>query len=114
LKLTEKLYEKNTATIFAYLFLLLLSSVSFAMQYTEMKFIGFSKNGKYLAFEESGTIGGNHGQFFTTYYVDVAKNSFALAPTLLEMPEGKMRQPYLVRREFQHLNRHYPPDSPGL
>src|SRR5438552_3715566 len=65
---------------FAFLFLLLLSSISFAMQYTEMKFIGFSENGKYLAFEESGSFGGNHGQFFTTYFVDTAKNSFVIAP----------------------------------
>lgn len=85
------------------LFTALLSLNSFAVFYPELKFIGFSENGKYLAFEESGEARGaykdSYFDYATTYYVAVAKNSFALPPTYLEMPEGVMSKPYLVRRE---------------
>jgi hypothetical protein len=83
------------------------SSVAFAsIIYPALKFIGFSADGKYLAFEESGEARGaykdSYFDYATTYYVDVAKNSYALTPTLLKMPEGKMGGTFLPRRDSDY------------
>src|SRR5205085_12218476 len=96
--------KKIQQSALSLLLLAIFSSHTFAaIIYPELKFIGFSADGKYLAFEESGEARGaykdSYYDYATTYYVEVAKNSFALAPTLLEMPEGVMEKPYLVRRE---------------
>lgn len=79
---------------FVFLILLLTTSYSVKCQidYPELKFIGFSENGEYLAFEESGEIEGldrySNYEYATTYYVNVAKNSFALKTTYLDEPPG--------------------------
>jgi predicted secreted protein len=49
-----------------------------------LKFIGFSKDGKYPAFEKSGARDGAGGEYATTYYVGTVKNSFAAAPTVFD------------------------------
>lgn len=68
----------------ALLILTAISSMVFAGDYATFKFIGFSENGKYLAFEESGEWDGAGGDYATTYYIDTAKNSFAIAPSVFE------------------------------
>lgn len=60
----------------------------FAGEYANLKFIGFSKDGKYLAFEEWGE-GDPGGWYSNTYFVDVDKNSFAAAPIALLDEEEK-------------------------
>lgn len=87
--------KKFRQTVFTILLLTAFSSVSFALViYPELKFIGFSENGKYLAFEESGEIRGldrySNYDYAVTYYVDAAKNSFALAPTHLYYPPSQL------------------------
>jgi predicted secreted protein len=70
------------------------SSVTLAGDYAILKVIGFSENGKYLAFEEFGAWDGSGGDYATTYYVDTAKNSFAIAPTIFErtdFPDDKLK-----------------------
>jgi len=52
----------------------------FAGDYANLNFIGFSKDGKYLAFEEYGTQDGSGYPYANIYFVDVAKNAFAGKP----------------------------------
>lgn len=59
-----------------------------AGDYANLNFIGFSKDGKYLAFEEWGE-GDPGGWYSNTYFVDVDKNSFAAAPVILSDEDGK-------------------------
>lgn len=54
-----------------------LSAVVRAGDYATLNFIGFSKDGKYLAFEEYGTQDGSGFPYSNFYFVDVAKNAFA-------------------------------------
>jgi predicted secreted protein len=70
-----------------FLLLFVLSAQSFAGDYANLKFIGFSRDGKYLAFEEWGE-GDPGGWYSNTYFVDVDKNSFASAPVSLTDEEG--------------------------
>lgn len=59
-----------------------ISSVTFAGDNANFKFIGFSEDGKYLAFEESGEWDGSGGEYATTYFINVAKNSYSAAPAV--------------------------------
>jgi predicted secreted protein len=51
--------------------------------YSSLEFIGFSKDGRYLAFENSYPGGDGGGGSLTAYFVDTAKNSYAMAPIVL-------------------------------
>lgn len=62
----------------------LAATASLAGDYADLKFIGFSADGSYMAFEQSGEWDGSGGEYATTYYIDVAKNKYALAPTVFE------------------------------
>lgn len=57
-----------------------LSANVFAGDYAHLNFIGFSKDGKYIAFEEYGTQDGSGFPYSNIYIIDVAKNSYAVAP----------------------------------
>lgn len=60
------------------LFLLLaFAPAAFAGDYANLNFIGFSKDGRYLAFEEYGTADGSGYPYANVYFVDVAKNAYA-------------------------------------
>ena len=61
----------------------LLISVVFASagDYANLNFIGFSKDGRYLAFEEYGIQDGSGWAYSKFYFVDVAKNAYA-APSI--------------------------------
>jgi predicted secreted protein len=54
-----------------------LSAVARAGDYATLNFIGFSKDGRYLAFEEYGTQDGSGFPYSSIYFVDVVKNVFA-------------------------------------
>ena len=69
---------------FLYLSMALALIIGFSS--ANLNFIGFSKDGRYLAFEESGTYDGSGGDFSTTYFIDTVKNTFALPP--IEINEG--------------------------
>lgn len=62
----------------AALVLLLASLTATAGDFAALKFIGFSKDGRYLAFEEYGTQDGSGYPYSNIYFVDVAKNAFAV------------------------------------
>ena len=67
--------------IFALVILCLLPANLLATDYAKLNFIGFSNDGKYLAFEEYGTKDGADGESYANiFFVDVAKNSFAANP----------------------------------
>lgn len=86
-----KIIQKLTLVI---LVLIASYSVKCQIEYPELKFIGFSENGKYLSFEESGEVEGldrySNYDYATTYYINVAKNSFALKTTYFDAPPGML------------------------
>jgi len=63
---------------------LALSANIFAGEFATLNFIGFSKDGKYLAFEESGGQDPSDALFSNTYFINVDKNSFALPPVKID------------------------------
>ncbi len=66
-----------------------MSSAVFAGDFAELKFIGFSEDGRYLAFEESGEYDDHSsGDYATTYFVDVAQNVYAVAPSVYDFSEN--------------------------
>ena len=78
---------------------------TFAGDYADVKFIGFSPDGKYLAFEESGDWDVHRGgDYATTYFVDVAKNVYAVPPSAYSFSEnddlltGRFSQAAQMRR----------------
>ena len=54
-----------------------LSAVAHAGDFATLNFIGFSKDGRYLAFEEYGVQDGSGFPYSSIHFVDVAKNAFA-------------------------------------
>ena len=65
----------------AAILLLFMCSTASAGDYATLNFIGFSQNGRYLAFEEYGVQDGSGFPYSNIYFVDVDKNVFA-APTI--------------------------------
>lgn len=62
-------------------FLLFICSANiFAGDYARLNVIGFSQDGKYLAFEEYGTQDGSGYPYSNIYFIETAKNSFAAQP----------------------------------
>ncbi|AUI67625.1 DUF2259 domain-containing protein [Beggiatoa leptomitoformis] len=49
-----------------------------------LHFLGFSKDGKYLAFEQYGVTDGNGAAYSSIYPVDVAKNDYVAKPFVQE------------------------------
>lgn len=67
--------------LFAGLLVLMLSPAKiFAGDYANLNFIGFSKDGKFLAFEEYGTSDGAGFPYSNIYFIETEKNSYASAP----------------------------------
>lgn len=92
--------KKIRIPVFAVLVLAILSQAARAGDYADFKFIGFSANGKFLAFEESGEWDGSGGDYATTYYVNTVKNSYAARPSVFEwsMESPAKREPLLLAR----------------
>ena len=74
--------------------LFLLSVAVNAGDYASLNFIGFSKDGRYLAFEEYGTQDGSGYPYSNIYFIDVEKNAYAAKPVtvLVETETATERQ----------------------
>jgi len=57
-----------------------LAAAAFAGDYAKLEVIGFSQEGRYLAFEEYGTQDGSGFPYSSIFFIDTAKNSFAVPP----------------------------------
>jgi len=69
-------------------FLLLVSSASvFAGDFSRLNVIGFSADGRYLAFEEYGTLDGSGLAYSNIYFIETVKNSFAAQPVKVELED---------------------------
>ena len=64
-----------------------------AGDFATLNFIGFSKDGKYLAFEEHGVQDGSGFPYSNIYFVDVAKNSFAAPPVRVRIERETATEP---------------------
>jgi predicted secreted protein len=69
--------RKTGISVLAGVIVLLFGSIALAGDYATLNFIGFSKDGRYLAFEEYGVQDGSGFPYSSFYFIDVAKNSFA-------------------------------------
>ena len=74
----------RTATL-VFVFLCALSSIASAGDFATLNFIGFSKDGRYLAFEEYGTQDGSGFPYSNFYFVDVVKNIFAAKSIIVRL-----------------------------
>lgn len=68
---------KNTSVVSLFAAILLLAANCFAGDYAALNVLGFSKDGRYLAFEEFGTQDGSGFPYSNIYFIDVAKNAYA-------------------------------------
>jgi predicted secreted protein len=75
---------KNISWLICVFLLIAMMSVNSFATYSDLDFIGFSKDGKYLAFENTDNGGDAGGGSQTTYIIDTAENSYAIAPIVLE------------------------------
>jgi predicted secreted protein len=66
---------RNTSLVLV--FLCAFATVASAGDFATLNFIGFSKDGRYLAFEEYGVQDGSGFPYSNIYIVDVVKNIFA-------------------------------------
>jgi Predicted secreted protein len=73
--------RKAKLFVLAAVTVLMFGSIALAGDYATLNFIGFSKDGRYLAFEEYGVQDGSGFPYSSFYFVDVAKNAFA-APSI--------------------------------
>ena len=71
---------KLYSILISFLILAFLPKGAFAGDYASLNFIGFSNDGKYLAFEEYGWQDGSGFPYSNYFFVDVAKNVFAAPP----------------------------------
>jgi predicted secreted protein len=79
--------------VWAILILAAFSSVTFAADFADFKFIGFSADGKYLAFEESSGFNSHRDDdYATTYFVNVARNVYVGEPEFFNWVEGVMKK----------------------
>jgi predicted secreted protein len=70
----------------------------YAGDYAELDFIGVSKDGKYMAFEQYGEQDGSGFAYSNIYFIDVEKNKYAAKPVEL-MPENEKAAIDAVRRQ---------------
>lgn len=81
--------KKIRLLIFAFWLTAMMSANALAGDYAELKILGFSQDGNFLAFAEYGAFDSTGGEYETTYYIDVVKNTFAAAPTVYEWNYNK-------------------------
>lgn len=69
-----------------------------AGDFSTLNFIGFSKDGKYLAFEEYGTGDGSGFPYATVYFVDVGKNTFVGKPFEVMLENEKATEATAIKK----------------
>ena len=69
-----------------------------AGDYSNLQFIGFSKDGKYLAFEEYGTGDASGYPFASVYFVDVEKNAFVGKPFDVEIEKDGATEEAAIKK----------------
>jgi predicted secreted protein len=72
--------SKTYLPLILFLLLAFAPAAVFAGDYATLNFVGFSKDGNYLAFEEYGSQDGTGYPYANVYFIDVAKNAFVGAP----------------------------------
>ncbi len=78
---------KNYLLLLAFFLFLLTPANVFAGDYANLNFIGFSTDGKYLAFEEYGVTDGLGAPYSNYYFINVEKNTYAAPPVLKTVKE---------------------------
>lgn len=75
--------------VFSGLLAVFMATTSLAGDFAQLKFIGFSTDGKYLVFTESGGGGeAEQYEYERTYFVETAKNTFAAAPAIFQFDDS--------------------------
>lgn len=74
-----------------------LATPGFAGDYATLNVVGFSKDGRYLAFEEYGVQDGSGFPYSNVYFIDVEKNAFA-APSIAVRINKEMAPETVARK----------------
>jgi len=81
---------------------LFLAAPCFAGDYATLNVIGFSRDGRYLAFEEYGVQDGSGFPYSNIYFIDVEKNAFA-APRVAVRIDNEMADEPAARKRSAAL-----------
>lgn len=76
--------------LFALFLLITIPSVASAGDYAELEYIGVSKDGKYMAFEEYGTQDGSGFAYSNVYFVEIETNKYAAKPIRMVIQDEKI------------------------
>ncbi len=77
---------------------LFLAAPCFAGDYATLNVIGFSKDGRYLAFEEYGVQDGSGFPYSNIYFIDVEKNAFAAPRIAVRIDKETADEPAARKR----------------
>jgi predicted secreted protein len=91
---------KIYSSVSAFLILLLMSVSLLAGDYADLNFVGFSRDGNFLAFEEYGVQDGSGFPYSNFYFVNIEKNSFA-APPVSARIDKEMATEIMARNKAQ-------------
>lgn len=94
----------KTKTICSLVFtaVLLIATNCFAGDYATLNVIGFSKDGRYLAFEEFGTQDGSGFPYSNIYFIDTTKNAYA-APSIAVRIDKESADESMARKRSAFL-----------
>jgi predicted secreted protein len=76
---------RTRSSFLAFVVLLVFTVTATAGDFATLNFIGFSKDGRYLAFEEHGVQDGSGFPYSSIYFIDVEKNAYANAPVTVRI-----------------------------
>ena len=91
----KKIFSKS---VFCFL---VCAQVAFAGDASELKIIGFSKEGKHLAFEVSGVQDGSGIPYREVYFVDVEQNDYLTSPMRFRGREGDGQSLGALRKQSE-------------
>lgn len=75
----------HARSLLAILVLLIASTAAYAGDFATLNFLGFSKDGRYMAFEEYGVQDGSGFPYSSYYFLETAKNIYAAPPITIRI-----------------------------
>jgi hypothetical protein len=91
--------KKLRQIIYLFLTLAIMSSNLLAGDYSQLNFIGFSRDGKYLAFEEYGVKFPDEEGYSSIFFVDTMKNAYAAPAENIALGANLRREVFLIFKE---------------
>ncbi len=86
---------ENKMQRLVFILILSINSICYAGDIAQLSVLGFSKNGKFFAFEQFGTHEGSNENYAELFLLDIEKNDFATKPfqqTMLQKSLDELRE----------------------